>query len=133
MNAVHAEVAVESENRRAWLLFHHANETRVGERHRDVGVARHQLAEHFRLRGDAIHDLDHASNQELEDRGRTSGEPAEEKACLRENGFARQERRLEVGPLFGGPTMESIAPIEQRHERTGVEQNGPRQRPKVFR
>ena len=48
-----------------------------------------------------------------------------QKACLREDRFAGEERRGDVGQLLPGPVMLLIAGIEQGHQRAGIQDHLP--------
>src|SRR5262245_39001410 len=99
MNAIHAKITVERQNRRAGTLFDHTHQTGVGERHRHVGVACHQSCECSRLPLDAVSDLDDTSSEQLENCRSATRETPQQEARLRHDWLARQDGWLNVVPL----------------------------------
>src|SRR6266705_2408819 len=123
VSAINAKVAVESENVTLGINLRHAHETRIGQRHRDTRVARHQLAECGRVILDFEGDAKQTVLNLLQDHGSADAPPFNQKAGFRNHRFAGQERWGQRAELLHRPGMVPVTRANHRHERSGIDQD----------
>lgn len=123
MLAVDAKVSVHGQDAALAVSLRHSHETGVGQRHGHVAVPSQKGGNRFSLVLQIKRDLQHASIQELKNGLASAGMCSEKKTGLREHGLAGQEWRAQSFPLYSGPFVMPIGPVQKRDERPGVQQH----------
>jgi hypothetical protein len=131
--AVHREVGVEGHDAAVGMLLGHADQTSVGQRHRDARIPRHEPRHMRQVVLQMERDSERAARQQLHDRRGPAPDALHEETRLRDHGFARPERDCCVGEMLGGPAMVWIPPVEERNQRARVNERPQDQRPYLRR
>jgi len=117
---VDSEVRIRRQDAAVLVEFRQADDTRVGQRHRQflVGALQTQQAICFVL--DAQAHSQRTSAKHLEYLQGISSSPDDQMLGLGQDGFARIERCLAPAELRPRPTVMDVARVQQRDERAGI-------------
>ena len=130
LTAINREIRIQGQDRLAHAELDHANQTRIGQIHRHIGVSSSKLLDTSNLAVETKRNFDTAAAQDLENDLLTSPDFRHQVASLDDHRLASVQRWLDVGEGGPCPSVVAITLIEQRDQGTGVEQDAPFQRPR---
>ena len=125
LEAVDAEIAVERHHGAARVLFCHAHQAGVRQRHGHGRVSVHQGADGTGFRIQTKRYLQHAAFEQLQHSPGRAGQAPQQEAGLGEHRLAGHQRRHQVREARLGPVVMAVAAVQQRDEWAGVENDAP--------
>ena len=121
MHSVYLEVRVQRQDGTAARELRHADQTRVGQIHRHVGITRAELLYRYDLITESEFDLDGVSLEDVENHPLSSRLLAQQVASLDDDRLTGGERRLNLGEAIARPRVVTVSAVKHRYQRTGIE------------
>src|SRR5579872_78906 len=120
MFSINREIGIERQDEMSIIVFRHADDARVGQRHRNVSIFVKQLAQFHDMLVDPKRDVERAIFDERQHGVLCLVKAREQEHRLREHRLTDEKRRVELLDALSDPAVVTFRSIEKGDQRSGV-------------